>query len=368
MRRIGILADDLTGALDAAAPFASERTPVAVCWGDSLPAADGDFAFDSETRSLSPERAGRKVTTLVQGLRGSAIAFKKINSLMRGNTVPELVACCASAPFASVVIAPAFPEQNRITRGGRQLAPGGDDGQPIAIDLAGGLTGEGVAIRVIGREEDLPAGGVAVFDAETTDDLARVVALSPSLAKPILWCGTAGLARALSAGASSGLAHDGGPRLLVIGSRHPVSLAQTARLRRDWGKRIVTVAAPEEAESAVAAIDAALRAGESRALAFALPQLDPDDAEAFFRRIFAMLSDATPPETAVVVGGDTLFRLCGEMGAGRLDAVGEWMPGIAVSRFADGRWEGTTVISKSGAFGGDDTLSRLFGEPEGRVR
>ena len=43
-----LLADDLTGALDAAAAFASPSEPVAVCWRGEVPGA-GAIALDSRT-------------------------------------------------------------------------------------------------------------------------------------------------------------------------------------------------------------------------------------------------------------------------------------------------------------------------------
>src|SRR4051794_35204090 len=104
MCHVGILADDLTGALDAAAPFASRAAPVAVIWDERGPDAAANFAIDSETREVSPTRAAACVTANLTRIGGCDVAFKKIDSLMRGNTVAELIACCAAKGFASVVI------------------------------------------------------------------------------------------------------------------------------------------------------------------------------------------------------------------------------------------------------------------------
>ena len=82
------------------------------------------------------------------------------------------------------------------------------------------------ADRIAGR-------GFFLCDATAEEDLDAIVARRPRLAGPLLWIGTAGLARALA-----------GPRrrprptalpaplLLVIGSHHPVTLAQVGRSRR----------------------------------------------------------------------------------------------------------------------------------------
>ncbi len=55
--------------------------------------------------------------------------------------------------------------------------------------------------------------------------------------------------------------------------------------------------------------------------------------------------------TLLVSGGETLRALLPALGATGLDVLGELQPGIALSRLTEGRWRGTHVISKSGAFG-----------------
>ena len=286
---------------------------------------------------------------------------------MRGNTFPELVACCTHGWFASVVIAPAFPAQDRVTRCGRQIAPCGDNARPIEIDLADGLRRNGVPIRVVGREDEAPTEGVSVCDAETDGDLARLVGLSGGFVEPVLWCGTAGLARALSRHAGrTGPAPKDGSRLLIVGSRHPVSVAQTVSLRRERGNQVIVIEAAGDIPGAAATARDKLAGGQAVALVFALPPCAAEGAEGLFRAAFSELSLGARPAVLTVVGGDTLFRLCQETGASRLDTIGEWSPGVALSRFADGAWEGTTVISKSGAFGDRDILVRLFDDGQER--
>jgi len=357
MCHIGILADDLTGALDAAAPFATPALPVTVVWGAAE--AAGSFAIDSESRQLPPAEAVRRVAASLPRLAGCDIAFKKIDSLMRGNTVPEVVACCAADRFASIVIAPAFPGQGRVMRGGRQRVRDETGAwRPLDADIGASLACAGFPAIRLPRGE-VPAGrGIFICDGETDADLRQVGAARPE--EPVLWCGTAGLAHALGRPPSddgvTGLRH---PALIVVGSRHPVSLRQVARL----GGERSTVAAVDDGGSLaapVAAVGMRLAAGTDAALVFALPPLAPESAEAVYRGVFTRLADLPAPGTLVVVGGDTLFRLCGALGASRLDAVGARLPGIAVSRFADGAWRGADVISKSGAFGTDDLLARLL--------
>ena len=115
MTLVRVVADDLTGALDAAAPLAGLAGPLPVFWdAQAAGGARGSFALDSESRDV-PAPA-----SWFEALQGADLAYKKIDSLLRGRTVEEIAACLDSDAFASAVIAPAFPAQQRITRGGRQ--------------------------------------------------------------------------------------------------------------------------------------------------------------------------------------------------------------------------------------------------------
>jgi uncharacterized protein YgbK (DUF1537 family) len=66
------------------------------------------------------------------------------------------------------------------------------------------------------------------------------------------------------------------------------------------------------------------------------------------------------PATLFATGGETLRGICDALGATVLTVDGEVGTGIPVSRMRDGRWAGTTVISKSGAFGDPSLLRRLI--------
>ena len=106
MGRVAILADDLTGALDTAAPFAAKDDAVTVGWRKGAIAGSRAFAFDTATREANARDATALVLSCLPRLREAKISFKKLDSLMRGNTIEELAACAGSGGFASVVIRP----------------------------------------------------------------------------------------------------------------------------------------------------------------------------------------------------------------------------------------------------------------------
>jgi uncharacterized protein YgbK (DUF1537 family) len=77
-------------------------------------------------------------------------------------------------------------------------------------------------------------------------------------------------------------------------------------------------------------------------------------------RLAAVLADLPPPATLVAAGGETLRAICGIVGANRLDVRGEFAPGVPVSRIAGGNWDGTDVVSKSGALGAPGLLAAII--------
>jgi uncharacterized protein YgbK (DUF1537 family) len=317
-----LLADDLTGALDTAARFVGLVGVVPTVWThEAIPA--GSCAIDSGTRERDAASARAVVASLAPALAAGEIAFKKIDSLLRGHLVPELRACLdARSPdgllFAHTILAPAFPFQGRITRRSRTWLRDGADWREIAFDHAA-----------------LP---VPMHDAETDADLDRIVTVGRRLAGRVLWCGTAGLAGALAVRRAVPAPALRGPVLALIGSDHAVTQNQIAAWR--------------ESASARAAID--LRT------ILLWTGIDRDSARRLIATGFeAQLATAARPGVLFVSGGETLRAVCTSLGGTRLDVDGELEPGVPTSLLRGGRWDGQRVVSKSGAFGDAGFLIRL---------
>ncbi len=297
-----IVADDLTGALDTAARFVPLVGVVPTVWSEEA-VADGTIAIDSTTRERSEAEARATAVRLAPFLAGADIAFRKVDSLLRGHVATELAASLSA--FDHCVFAPAFPFQGRITRKGRQWLRDG-------------------------RMVDAPPMPVPMLDAETDADLDRIVADGRRLSGRVLWCGTAGLAGALAGRRPVIRPALEGPILALIGSDHLVSRRQVA-------------AAPS-------ARTVPVPAGASRTEAAAI----------IVAGFAAILRHADRPGVLFVSGGETLRAICGILGAHRLDVDGEIEPGVPTSLLRGGRWDGQRIVSKSGAFGDDGFLARLF--------
>jgi uncharacterized protein YgbK (DUF1537 family) len=358
--RIRIVADDLTGALDTAAPLVPLAGPLPVFWDHrSSLGATGSFALDTESRDVdAPDAAW------LDAFAGADLAYKKIDSLLRGNTAREVAACLANGRFPSVVIAPAFPAQQRITTGGRQYwrADAALPWQAVDCDLAGELRQRDAALRLAASANAVAGHGTFLCDGATEADLAALVDAGRRLEPPVLWCGSAGLARAL-AGRSQPHAMPSlePPLLFVIGSHHPVTLAQIEALAADAPDLMVRVRTADAAGAAIKAVADALTRHGRAALAIEVADgTGPAVAGPIFDRVLGRaVMDLPPPGSLIVTGGATLHRLVLALGAEALLVNGEPLPGIARSRLQGGRWQGCEVISKSGAFGEPGLLIRL---------
>jgi uncharacterized protein YgbK (DUF1537 family) len=154
--RWAIIADDLTGAADAAAAYGPTHSSSVVLDVDrDWPEAE-ILSITTESRYLPVEKAFSVVTSAVGGaLEQHRRVFKKIDSLLRGNAGVEVAATLARLTEGRgnglAIVAPAFPATGRTTRGGTVHVDGvpnlrgnfgGDVGRALA---AGGLSVEVIA-------------------------------------------------------------------------------------------------------------------------------------------------------------------------------------------------------------------------------
>jgi uncharacterized protein YgbK (DUF1537 family) len=356
MTSLRLLADDLTGALDAAAEFVPLTGPVQTFWHGTLPAAlPNTAALDSGTRELEARQAAATVRGLAPHLSGSTIAFKKIDSLLRGHSIAEIAACAGGWDYC--VVAPAFPYHGRITRGGRQYVKhAGGDWLAAGGDLVAALDAQGAVARTGSPDADLRP-GINVFDAQTDDDLRRVVTTVRRCPYPVLWCGTGGLAQALAAGTTApDLPPLPRPILGVFGSDHATTAAQLAACEPHW------TMLPDGGSMSAERIAASLCTTGIALVSFDVPVNTPRRAAAgaIARHIGGLTRKMEPPGTIVAAGGETLRSLCQSLGATSLRVHGRIVPGVPLSVISGGRWDGVTVVSKSGAFGHSNLLRELI--------
>lgn len=328
-----IIADDLTGALDAAAPFAGRGLGVRVALSpEAFPEALAEaMAAGAEVVSVSTrsrdgdEAAARAAMAPVLAALPSGIrVMKKIDSRLKGHVAAEL----SMLDPARLLVAPALPEFGRVTR-------------------QGAVQGFGVETPIMIRDRLGPIADRAIIpDVETPEQMRAALQAAPPTA---LLVGARGLAVAVAI-AMTGRAEAVPvyPRadrsLMVVGSQDPITVAQAKMVAAG----LTHVLAPL---GDLADVDAPARA--DHVLVQATPGTDLRTGDAVARALaLGIHPRLTAARDAILLtGGATAEAVLSEMGVTVLDLRGECLPGLPVA-FAQDR----CIIAKSGGFGDETAL------------
>ena len=377
--RVAIIADDLTGALDGAAPFAARgaatRVVIALeqveavlaAWAGDLPEV---IAVNTESRHLAPTIAAARVTRAARALAPLAPEwwFKKIDSTMRGQVVAETMAL-RRATGRRILLAPAVPAQGRTVRDAQVRV----DGVPLAATAYGQdarsappsgpldrlFAGEGV---LLARYQPLPGALLpdtdCVCDAADSVDLARIQTSMGAAADSWLPVGAAGLSGAMARQLfANGRPRQASPvgvtrRLYVVGSRSPRAAEQLARMRQVWpGLTVVEALEPGTAE---------LSTEEDRLVVVpGAGQFSADAVAAAMGEWVARRVAAWPASAGILLltGGDTAMAVLQRLDVAFIEVVAEWAPGVPLGCL-DGD-PARSVITKAGGFGEPDMLVAL---------
>jgi uncharacterized protein YgbK (DUF1537 family) len=314
-----LIADDLTGACDAAVHFAGAEVLI-----DRLARSARVVAISTESRDLAPAEIRHAWAGVAAQfpVDREVLLFQKIDSTLRGNIAVEIAAAMEAFGCDEAVVCPAFPAQGRVVEGGW-----------LRINSASEFAPVDVAARL-----QLPC-----MDASSDDDLDGIVAGSFATGRRILWVGSAGLASALA----RRLAMERGPEaavrrgsaLFCIGSDHARTLVQQAAL---LAERAAVQADSREG------ICAALARGEHVILR--IPR-----GCGTVRELIA----GAPAAALVLSGGDTASLVCAAAGVRRIELCDEIIPGVPRGILRGGEFDGIPVVTKSGGFGDRDALIQV---------
>jgi uncharacterized protein YgbK (DUF1537 family) len=333
-----LIADDLTGACDAAVHFARRGYPTHVhleFHGEEA----GVLALSTESRHLSAAEIRPVMDELAQRLpvAGARILFKKIDSTVRGNVGAEIAAALAAFGCEAAVITPAYPAMGRTVEEGYLRVAAAE-----AIDLSARLGLEScVHVQPAAVSTALAAGARFISADATCDrDLDTIVAAGLASGRRILWTGSAGLASALArtlpcrAGRRPrSRAVPAAPRpassvLFCIGSDHPVTVEQQ--------RHLLALGRPEHVV------------------------LNPAVGQTSMERVRELIESAAGAATALVLsGGDTASLVCRALGVRRIQLEDEIVPGIPWGYLRGGAFDRFRVATKSGGFGAPHALIQV---------
>ncbi|WP_084469578.1 four-carbon acid sugar kinase family protein [Jiangella gansuensis] len=396
-----LIADDLTGAAEAAAAFLPRAVRIlpfhelraardlrATAFDGLTGAAGRDggtddgqvLAVDTDSRYATAAEAAHRCGAALSLLPSGGTVVKKIDSTLRGPLSAEVAALRGDG--VPLVVAPALPALARSVVGGavrvggvplQRSAAWAAEPKPAPATVAEALQPAPVAVAgldtVRGAPDALAAamteaaatGSLLVCDAETDTDLDLIVHAGTLTGGPVRWVGSAGLAHALArtsrapaAGTTPPAPTARPPALFVVGTAVASARIQIRRLA-GWADTVVELDPARLADPGTAAELAARTAGRS-----AVVHLTAAHGVARSPDVVAALAAAVAPSTAehptlVLTGGETARAVLAAIGAGELVVRAEWDDGVVVSTVPDGH----VVVTKPGAFGDPDTLLRV---------
>ena len=357
---LGLVADDLTGAGDAAAGFAERgwRVVLRLRPGRPIPHADERplvLAVSTQARAAPDGDAAVLTARAVEAVLavGAERLYLKIDSTVRGSVAGQidgaLTAWSTRHPRARAVICPAFPGQRRTVSNGCVLV----DGVPVTQTAAGTdpvtpRTEDKLAAivpgAVLGDLHALSDGRLSrlLVDAEDDADLDRLAEALTRSGPELVVVGSGGLAAALGRAWSRPAPRAVGTTvagrvLIAVSSLHPVTREQLRRLPVDPAQGIDVLLSSTGALTAeAAAADLATRV-----------------AMAFATRAYGAL---------VLVGGDGATAALRRLGAEEIVVDGALIPGCPTGIVTGGRADGLRLVTKSGGFGDPTALHDIVAE------
>ena len=409
MRKILIIADDLSGAADSGMACAVSGMSAVVVLQDSSSDLEADvLAIDADTRDMDSKSAANEAARVMQRYwtGKEKIVFKKMDSTLRGNVASELAALLQTlrglkshGNHVGAIMAPAFPANGRTTVQGYQLLNGTRlEGTEIwqresisctshipTLLKATGLSCGLVELQTIrsndghlraAMTENAENFDVTVCDAETDEDLHAIANVALETGSNNLWAGSAGLAYHLPMAVQSGIAsrtfshqltHQPwipGPTLFVIGTASSVTREQVRVLTSRCDAVLIAVSV----DDLLAGLESGnwlqprekMREGLGKNLDIVLVPDAAPEMTTKARVISLALADLVAPfekdfRSLVATGGETARCVLKAWGITSLRLQAEVEPGVPFS-IAERRDPPLGVITKAGDFGGPETL------------
>lgn len=411
MKQIVIIADDLTGACDTGVKFRQLglKTKVLVSPDSASVLQENPasvISINTDTRSVAGEQAAAVVEKLAGQLvsQGDYFYYKKVDSVLRGNIGSELEALFRVLKPDFALVAPAFPATGRWLKHGL-LSIGSKENPQLQIDALKHISDstdrkcghidldtvrQGSA-AVIEKVEDLYAQGCTVILADTwcEIDLETLADVVLRMGKRCLSVGSAGLASHLARyltdsdiqeadiDAAPGAAE--GALVVVVGSRHPVTVKQVQRLKEAVSLETyllhVKDISQDNLNERVSAAFQNKEPGQSEGILLTTDYIYHDSdccqhllqQNAYNQAILdgigmsvEKLVQSRKIRGMIATGGDIASEILGRLKLEQIDLMAEPIPGIVTGYASDSTGKGFPLATKSGGFGNPDALLDLY--------
>lgn len=424
VRKLGVIADDLTGANDTGVQFSKHGLSTIVVFDidrvEELVNKVDVIVIETDSRWCDPEVAYSRVKAAAEALKkaGVSTAYKKIDSTLRGNIGVELDAVMDVFRAKVAFVVPAFPDMGRITLNGRQLLknlplsegePASDLLSPVTESHLPTLLAQQTPRQVGHIDIDTVASGpdnlltafqsrvsagdqVIVVDASEKTHLRTIARGIAMLEIPSIIVGSAGLAGELpqvfdmipgDSGSIPGRSRHG--VLFIGGSASPTTRKQMEFTVASMDVNMVVIDPNDiiqgldknevQTLSIIGEVCSALAEGRDVLISLNSParrqrhcrhDCRRDDAEDS-RRIVSYLGvlaekilSSCNTRGLVLTGGDTARAVCKNLGGIGVTLFEEVAPGIPLARLAGGPHDGLTIVTKAGGFGDDHAIAQAI--------
>lgn len=333
---VWVLADDVSGAAEAAAAFLGLDVEVFLT---ARPSNRPVTVVDLHTRRLSLAAAENAVARALS-ITDDARVIIKIDSLLRGPV--EATVRAAVATGRPVVIAAGNPALGRTVVGGVVLVDG------VPLDQTGLWAAESIPAPISVADAAGHPRGVRIVDVTSDADLDDVVAqASPDT----ILIGTGALAAAVARRMpcrSEPRAVTGSSRMvMVVGTADSNAEAQLLQLETD-GIAVVRI------DSADLLAGRAARPAVHHAVAISVDgPVAPENAHRLVQALAEIAAGIIDESTDLVLtGGETARTVLDRLGVDRMEPIAEIHPGAIACVASNGR----LVVTRPGSFGDHRSL------------
>ena len=397
-RTLGIIADDLTGAMDSSSYFASQGFTTVVIFNPGFRSSADVVVINTNSRADGADTASKKVRQAVRDLAGRMV-YKKIDSTLRGNIGAELKSAVVELGCEKAIVAPAFPAVGRTTINGvllvngvkvaetqfahTPISPVKESTIPILLEQS---TGRGVGYIPVA---DIDAGPeflyhkisempqeMIVCDVAAQSHLAGIAQAAALAGDRWLLCGSAGLARelhiflkkALTVKKESSINLLSGIVLVVVGTRNQVTANQLLKARDEIGFPILDLkvehlnpknVSSNEVLRVVEEASCFLRRGKLLALSSIFSEYVPalkQSLPAIMAEVVAGILDKWEIAGLFLSGGDIAMSVCRRLSISAILVHDEVESGIPAGELVGGQGQGIRIITKAGGFGTEAAL------------
>jgi D-threonate/D-erythronate kinase len=352
--KIRVITDDFTSASDGIAAFASAGWACAVAFSSGELQTASVASCDTDSRVLPTAQAAERVASWANAWQEAQLLIKQFDSTLRGSIAAEIASAWHASGRIKLIIAPAFPDAGRTTKGGvvyvhgkpvSQTAFASDPLNPVKQSNLGTLlAASGISARVCQPHQitqALSTSDAVIVDAQTEADL-DVIASTQAQVSDALWCGSTGLVRAFARTLQpvkntlqrqNFSVPTACKTWVCVGSRNPLSIEQKSFLCAAQLSGVTLIATDE------------------------LPG-DPHQQASQLASKVAQAVLSGQCDSLIATGGETAKHIAQALQAKRLHVLRELAPGIPLCalELAD---QTLPFITKAGGFGTQHSLLEL---------